>query len=316
MEKIRIDKESKRAFILDREVTLLDQIKSYYELECNIEDTKGLVCADIFERLEFYFKDSAGIDIPFLDRVWIIRDEGQSDILLTAFITCPDYSWHRDIAMHAVLRELASSLLEGDSQLSYETGSEENTFWMSVYLPLDGEDLYLNIYNFLCDVRIKLRSVEQKITGFQWKEEYYTDEVYFTKDLLVPLFRKMGFNHVRYNHGPREFGKDLLLSETNKLFNTRNIAVQIKAGNVSGKAHTLIDIIISQIRDSFEVPVQGPGASKQFRISEVYFVISGKYTENAKDKINAKLPPEFSASTFFLDKEDVEWLTHKHWPFK
>jgi hypothetical protein len=31
----------------------------------------------------------------------------------------------------------------------------------------------------------------------------------FTIKILVPLFRKLGFVNVKYNHGNREFGKDI-----------------------------------------------------------------------------------------------------------
>lgn len=316
MKKIRVDRKNNKAFILTSEVELDGDWESYDQIRCDFKETKNLVCSDIYERLEINIYETEDIEIPYLDRVWVARDDGQQEILLTVYITTPDYSWHHDIAMNAVIRELRPILLKESSENTYEIGGEENTFWVSIYLPLDNKNLYSAIRLFLIDVRSKLSSVEEKINGFQWKADYQKNEEFFTQDLLIPLFRKMGYNHVRYNHGQREFGKDILLAETTKLYNTRNISVQVKAGNVSGKANTLIDTLISQIRDSFDMPVEGLGLAKQFRISEVYVVISGNYSENAREKINAKLPPSLSASVYFLDKEDIEWLTQKNWPLK
>ena len=313
MDKIRIHEEDGKAFILDKEFDLTGQVKNFYEIDCDLNDTKDLTCLDFSERLDFTICNTEEIKVPFLDRVWVSKDDGQ-EILLTAYITSPDHVWHGDIAMHSILRELKLMLLGSYAEKVYEVGGEDETFWVSIYLPPDEKSLYLEIQNFLYDLITKLSLAEEKIVGFQWKDKYGTDEDFFTQDLLIPLFRSMGYSHVRFNHGTREFGKDILLSETTKLYNTRHISVQVKAGNVSGKASSLIDTIISQIKDSFDVPVSGPGLSKQFRISEVYVVISGKYSENAKEKINAKIDKAFMASIYFLDREDIEWLTQKHWP--
>lgn len=316
MDKIRIDRDNNRAFILDSEVKLEGCSGWGDEIKCDLKETRGLLCSDVYERLELFIYDTEEIAIPFFNRIWVTGEESEHEALLTIYITAPEYSWYGDISLSAVVRELRALVADQSTENGYEIGSDEDTFWVSIYFPLEDESLYSKIREFLVDMRSKLISVEERIRGFQWRPEYDKDEGLFTTELLIPLFGKMGYNHVRYNHGPREFGKDILLSETTKLYNTRNISVQVKAGNVSGKASTLIDTLISQIKDSFDVPVEGPGLTKQFRISEVYVVISGSYSENAKDKINAKLPSSLSASVYFLDKEDIEWLTQKNWPLK
>ncbi|CAK2523148.1 Restriction endonuclease [Vibrio crassostreae] len=316
MDKIRICETNKKVFISDKEFSYTERLANHPEIDCTLDDLDGINCSDFPELFDINIFQVEDVTIPFLDRVWITRDERQSDILLTAYITAPDYAWHGDIAVNSILRELKLILLGDGRDITYEVGGEEETFWVSIYLELNDSCLRSSIIHFLNDLMLDLCVAEEKIRGFSWKDRYESDEDFFTKDLLIPLFQKIGYNHVRFNHGPREFGKDILLSETTKLFNTRHISVQVKAGNVSGKAGPLVDTLVSQIRDSFEVPVCGPGMSKQFKISEVYVVISGKYSENAKEKINAKINNAFMASIYFLDREDIEWLTKKHWPLK
>lgn len=310
MKKIIVDEKNRKAFILDKEFIL----KDLNTIECNLSDTKDLACSDFYEDLDFTIFDVEDIKVPFLNWISVSRSDVGSEILLTAYITCTGHAWHNNIAMHSILRELKLLLLGSDAEKGFEADGEDETFWVSVYLPPDEKNLYSTIRIFLYDLISNLNRAEEKIVGFRWKDEYDTNEDFFTKDLLIPLFQCIGYNHVRFNHGAREFGKDILLSETTKLYDTRHISVQVKAGNVSGKAGVLIDTIISQVKDSFDVPVSGPGVSKQFRISEVYVVISGKYSENAKEKINAKIGKAFTASIYFLDREDIQWLTQKHWP--
>lgn len=80
------------------------------------------------------------------------------------------------------------------------------------------------------------------------------DEDRYTNEVLLPLFRHMGFMDVHYNHGKREFGKDVTFTEVDKFGQRRNYGVQVKVGDVSGQADSELDKIIAQIGDAFSVP--------------------------------------------------------------
>ena len=64
------------------------------------------------------------------------------------------------------------------------------------------------------------KSIENSFEGEKPLSFYTGKEELFTKNLLKPLFKKMGFIDVKYTHGPHEFGKDLVFYESDK-FNRR-----------------------------------------------------------------------------------------------
>ena len=53
--------------------------------------------------------------------------------------------------------------------------------------------------------------------------------------------------------------------------------------------------------------------NKQSYISELYIIISGRFTSNAKEKIWYKISKSIYGAVHFLDKEDTENLTVKYW---
>ena len=63
------------------------------------------------------------------------------------------------------------------------------------------------------------------------------DENKYTNEIIIPLLRKMGYMEVTYNHGIREFGKDIIFSEFDKFGNKRYYAAQIKVGDIKGRIH-------------------------------------------------------------------------------
>ena len=65
--------------------------------------------------------------------------------------------------------------------------------------------------------------------------------------------------------------------------------VQVKAGNLSGEAGSEIDKIIAQIGDAFSMPYLNTTSREKRYISDLIIAISGRFTENAKDKIVEKV---------------------------
>ena len=139
--------------------------------------------------------------------------------------------------------------------------------------------------------------------GILRKEETFTNQV------LLPLFRAMGLSDVHYNHGKREFGKDITFSEVDKFGVRRNYGIQVKAGNISGEAQSALDKMIGQIDDAFDTRYVEVTSREQRYISTLVIAISGRFTDNAKDKILAKVGRR---TVYFLDIEKIEELLTKY----
>jgi hypothetical protein len=146
-----------------------------------------------------------------------------------------------------------------------------------------------------------------------WNNDYLKDEPKFSKELILPLLRKMKFDNVQYNHGKKEYGKDFLFSEANRFGESVYYGMQVKAGNISGKVNGEIDMLIGQLKDAISMPFYLLGNKNPYYISTFIIVISGNFMENAKEKITHKIPPELLVNVFFWDKEKLLELIEKYW---
>jgi len=98
------------------------------------------------------------------------------------------------------------------------------------------------------------KAAQISLGNIPWKKKYDKDEKAFCLEILEPLFRKMGFRSIVYNHGTKEFGKDFTFSEIDKFEQIRHYGVQVKIGNISGEVNSKLDEIIGQIEDAFKIP--------------------------------------------------------------
>lgn len=160
----------------------------------------------------------------------------------------------------------------------------------------------------------KIASEFEKFINTQiWNEDYLKDEPKLSKELILPLLRKMNFDNVQYNHGKKEYGRDFLFSEVNKFGETVYYGMQVKAGNISGKVNSEIDMLIGQLNDAFSMPFYLLGNKNPHYISTFIIAISGRFMENAKDKIRNKVPAELLGNVFFWDNEKLLELIEKKW---
>jgi len=150
---------------------------------------------------------------------------------------------------------------------------------------------------------------ERILEGEEISSEILNNEVKFTIRVLLPLFRNMGFFDVKYNHGKREFGKDVTFSEIDKFGVRRNYGVQVKAGNLSGEAGSEIDKIIAQIGDAFSMHYIDPTSREKRYIHDLIIAISGRLTDNAKDKIIEKINRR---NIHFFDIDKIQELLALH----
>lgn len=135
----------------------------------------------------------------------------------------------------------------------------------------------------------------------------------FTIRILLPLFRKLGFTNVKYNHGNKEFGKDITFARRTEFDEYEYYGVQVKFGNVSGGAQDNINELITQAKDAFAMPFYDVYSRNKVRVSKVIIAISGKFTQNAVEKIIEGIQ-EFPLKNniVFLDGEKIENLMSRY----
>jgi CheY-like chemotaxis protein len=140
------------------------------------------------------------------------------------------------------------------------------------------------------------------------------DERTYTSRVLVSLFERMGFNDIYVNHGPQEFGKDIVFHEIDKFGDKEYYGVAVKTGDISkisGKSENIISLI-HQAEEAFLVPITLPNDGAVF-ISRLIIAISGKYTTTALNYMKAKLEHSWTRSTLkFIDGAKVATLIKKH----
>ncbi len=158
-----------------------------------------------------------------------------------------------------------------------------------------------------------IKETEIALAGIRWKKEYETDEKLFCLEVIMPLLRRMNFQHIRYTHGTREYGKDFTFSEMNSFGYFRYYGLQAKAGNISGGVNSDIDELIGQLDDAFKMPYYELGNTEQRYISTFIIAISGKFTDNAKEKIINKIQKGLYGSIYFIDRDFILELIEKYW---
>lgn len=138
------------------------------------------------------------------------------------------------------------------------------------------------------------------------------DEREFTISIVIPLLRKLGFLNVRYNHGKREFGRDVVFARFTEFGDLEFWGAQVKYGNVSGEANSEIDDVIGQLDDAFKMPFYDIYTHKRQHISKLLVVVSGKFTENAVEKICEKIESAaIKNNLVFLDGEKIATLAER-----
>jgi hypothetical protein len=131
----------------------------------------------------------------------------------------------------------------------------------------------------------------------------------FSFSIVIPILHWLGFSNIRYVHGKREYGKDIIFTRKTEFEYFEFWGAQVKCGNVSGKANSEIDKIIAQIDDAFKVPFYDLLTKQRERISKLLIVISGSYTENAIEKICEKIENNaIKNNVIFIDGEKISAL--------
>jgi hypothetical protein len=300
----KISKESPKAFIGEREIRLIrynEKVESEVEFPLNyldgvkVNEYPDLLISRIIVADEF--------SVPASNEYSIYR---AGDAFMFQFSLGNENGYFRkDLATESVYKGILDKLDLARDKEQFDVIFEDSYIDITFDLIDSDESLLSIISSSLILVGNLVKEVELRLIGFQWKSEYEVDEPLFTKNLVIPLLMKMGFDHVRYNHGSLEYGRDISFSEQNRFGNVRHCAAQVKAGNIRGGSGALIDTVIAQIDDAFSMPVEGAGQSKRYYIAEFYII----------EKINEKIDNRLIGSIYYLDRSDIECLVQKFWSF-
>jgi hypothetical protein len=129
---------------------------------------------------------------------------------------------------------------------------------------------------------------------------------------VLPILRKLGFSNVRYSHGKREYGKDIVFARFTEFGELEHWAAQVKHGDVSGATGGEIDEIFSQIEDAFRMPFYDIYTRTQVRPSKVCVIISGRFTENATEKVCEKIESHaIRNNVIFVDEAKLSTLAER-----
>ncbi|MFC1803527.1 hypothetical protein ACFL0D_06115 [Thermoproteota archaeon] len=295
----------------------INGVKYFCDEECRIEiqidDLKGFYVGSIPNNITFW---------PLEKRTIVFNGEisSSSSHPGIAYMNITDYRkyWNHKYGMgqyYIALREVIISREKKENDVQFSDLEDDGAWIRFKY------EIFLD-ENVLVDEALKrFQEIEAELMGQTERilnreeipREVLKNESRFILEVILPLLRIMEFNDIKYNHGVREYGKDATFSEVNKFGVRKNIAIQVKAGNISGKAGSDLDKIIGQIDDAFNMPYIDISSRERRYISELLIIISGRFTDNAKEKIIEKVGQR---NISFFDIDKVEELLTKYLAIK
>jgi len=242
----------------------------------------------------------------------IHKDE--NDLKLVFVCRQPNKYWEGTWGLSTLLGALNDTIQ--DSQGAIVETIDIESDWKELEVSfIVAEDFTLKEFVGECALKLKdlIKLTERILSGAVWRKEYEKDEALFCTEILYPLLRKMGYVDVRYTHGVKEYGKDFTFSEPTKFGNLRHFGLQAKAGDIKGSVNAQIDELLGQLDDAFSMPFFEVSANESRQISTFIIATSGRFTENAKEKIVNKMPKYFQGSVYFIDRDKTLELIEKYW---
>jgi hypothetical protein len=128
----------------------------------------------------------------------------------------------------------------------------------------------------------------------------------FQNTVLIPLFRKMGFQDVkRFDGGNLERGKDIVMWKPSDLGQRLNYGVVVKAIKITGNAKTAEGAmnVLNQVRQMLKNTYLNPVNGSQERIQRCYVVCSKEVTAEAMNSIEGELDNNFDKLVEWIEPE-------------
>ncbi len=289
----------------------------YCDIELPILTNMSFKISEIIEDVIFRTHSVDGFGTYLFYELTFFKDSIEKDFVVFSLVcNQPNKYWEGQWGLSTLLATLADVVKDSEELIiGYDClRLEDDWKYLDVSFTIE-KDFSFNevITKYVDSLKQMVKRTELILSGVVWKIEYEKNEKLFCTEIIFPLLRKMEFFDVRYNHGVKEYGKDFTFSEQTKFGNLRHYALQAKAGSLSGKVNSDIDIIIGQLNDAFSMPYHEISANEKRYISTFIIAISGSFTDNAKDKIAQKIPPHFRGNVYLLDRDKIMELIEKFW---
>ncbi|MEW5956220.1 MAG: hypothetical protein AB1801_00730 [Chloroflexota bacterium] len=298
-----------------------------FAVACFLEDMKFVPIVAIPEDFKLLVVSSEGFNEDLFKpdtSLFLIRRMGhQAEIEVEHFVDSVEWSdspWRYPTYAGALAHQAKRKGMDCKTQLA-ERNERQEIDGISFRLLKDVmpeltlqnlvEESLLALSEVISDAELSLNG--GPVWDDQSDEIYQKDERRFCEEVLAKLLEKMEFKIVRYIHGGDEYGRDFIFEETTPFFRSRYYGLQAKAGNISGKAKSKIDMILSQVEDAFAMPYTKEPGRPDIYIDTMIIAISGEFAPNAIDKIRHKTPQYLVGSLFFWDKKTIRSLISQYW---
>ena len=315
MIEVRGEHDNLTVLISEKEVEILDAGEDYILAKCDLSDLAAEQSQLLPKGLALEIHSEDGFGTFFFYELHV--SEAPDGVILAFRCHTPNKYWEGEFGLATFIAAVREQAVHHDNwnvtQIELEDDWKGITLERSVAL---GDPIEDSIRVAASDLKLLLHSAEVALSGLPWSDEFATKEDPFCRKLLQPLLRRMGFLFVRYTHGKREYGKDFTFSELTPFGHYRHYGLQAKAGDVSGGVNAAIDELLGQIEDAFAMPYYELGSKDPRYISTFVIAISGRFTENAREKIVEKMPKGVIGSVYFLDRETITELVERHWKAK
>ncbi|HEX3526723.1 MAG TPA: hypothetical protein VH988_06625 [Thermoanaerobaculia bacterium] len=142
------------------------------------------------------------------------------------------------------------------------------------------------------------------------------NEAEFRDQILIPLFKAMGYQDVRSHHGgPLEQGKDLVMWRVDEFGTRRNYAVVAKAERIGGSASTLAGTALTQILQALGSTFLDEVTREEHRVHEVLLVNSQDISTEALQSFKSTLEgARVDQRVSFIWGDRLWGLLRKHLP--
>ncbi|MFW6016239.1 MAG: hypothetical protein ACOCRK_07345 [bacterium] len=185
----------------------------------------------------------------------------------------------------------------------YEFTKQEKT-----YIEKNRVDATILIRSQVKNIGDILYTIEEDILNkVEYKKFEFSSEEQFTKLAVIPYLESQNYNDVTYNHGPEEYGKDVVYSYIDELGDTSFGAALVKLDKISGSAGGNLNEVINQIEMAFQIPFDFKKISGGKNcINRLLVISAGNITAHAKKRIeNSKRINEYVRNLKYINGEEV-----------